>query len=324
MHSAGKALFGQGFRVLPLAENACAQENSGSAGLCWRHCRGARVKLLSWNIQWGRGMDGRVDLARIAAGIRALGDFDVVCLQEVARGFAGLPGSRGEDQVAVLAALFAGYTPIYGAATDVPDAHGGRSQFGNLILSRLPVGQVWRHLLPWPARTDTPGMQRVLVEAVVDADIGPLRVMTTHLEYYAQSQREAQIDAIRRLHAEAWALSGRARLPEETGGPFEVFPRPAEAILCGDMNFPAAAPERARLLAPISGGAPAFRDAWAVLHPGEPHAPTCGIHPVGFVDRPECFDYVFLTEGLAARLATHGIDAAIAASDHQPVWVTLR
>ncbi|MDA8258316.1 MAG: endonuclease, partial [Betaproteobacteria bacterium] len=150
-----------------------------------------------------------------------------------------------------------------------------------------------------------------------------LRVMTTHLEYYSQRQREIQVDAIRRLHAEACAMSKRIPLAEEAGGSFEVFPRPAEAILCGDMNFPAWAAERMRILAPFAGGEPGFRDAWEVLHPGEPHAPTCGIHPVDFVERPECFDFVFLTEGWAACLKAHGIDAATTASDHQPVWIEL-
>ena len=281
------------------------------------------MKLLSWNIQWGRGMDGRVELARILHAIRQLGDFDVICLQEVAVNFPGLPGSHGEDEVATLSAGLPGSTVIYGAATAVPDGRGGRSRFGNAIFSRLPVGQAWRHLLPWPAEADAPSMQRVLVEAVVESDVGPLRVMTTHLEYYSQCQREVQIDAIRRLHAEACAMSARTRLPEEQGGSFEVFPRPAHALLCGDMNFPAAAPERTRILAPFAGGEPAFRDAWEVLHPGEPHAPTCGIHPVDFVDRPECFDFVFVTEGLAGRLKAHGIDAQTEASDHQPVWVEL-
>ena len=281
------------------------------------------MKLLSWNIQWGRGMDGRVDLARILRTLRQLGDFDVICLQEVAVNFPGLPGSRGEDQVAELSAGLPGYTAIYGAATDVPDGRGGRSRFGNAIFSSLPVGQVWRHLLPWPAELDVPSMQRVLVEAVVASDAGPLRVMTTHLEYYSQRQRAIQIDVIRRLHAEACAMSARTPLPEETGGSFEVFPRPAQALLCGDMNFPATAPERAQILAPFPGGAPGFRDAWDVLHPGEPHAPTVGIHKVDFVDRPECFDFVFVTEGLAGRLRAHGIDATTEASDHQPVWVAL-
>jgi endonuclease/exonuclease/phosphatase family metal-dependent hydrolase len=281
------------------------------------------MKLLSWNIQWGRGLDGRVDLARILQTIRQLGDFDLICLQEVAVNFPGLPGSRGEDEVAVFSAGLPGYTAIFGAATDVPDGHGGRSQFGNAIFSRLPVGQVWRHLLPWPAEPDMPSMQRVLVEAVVTSDIGPLRVMTSHLEYYSQHQRQAQIDAIRRLHVSACAMAARSPLAEEVGGAFEVFPRPAEALLCGDMNFPASAPERSQLLAPFAGGEPAFRDVWEVLHPGELHAPTVGIHKVDFVSQPECFDFVFLTEGLAGRLKAHGIDAATASSDHQPVWVEL-
>ncbi len=284
---------------------------------------GVGMKLLSWNIQWGRGMDGRVDLARILQTIRQEGDFDVICLQEVAVNFPGLPGSRGEDQIAELSAGLPGYTAIYGVATDIPDGRGGRSRFGNAILSRLPIGQVWRHLLPWPAEPGAPSMQRVLVEAVVASDVGPLRVMTTHLEYYSQRQREVQIAAIRSLHAEACAMSARMPLPEEAGGSFEVFPRPTQALLCGDMNFPASAPARARILAPFPGGEPGFRDAWDVLHPGEPHAPTVGIHKVDFVDRPECFDFVFVTEGLAGRLRAHGIDAATEASDHQPVWVEL-
>lgn len=281
------------------------------------------MKLLSWNIQWGRGMDGRVDLARILRTIQQLGDFDVICLQEVSVNFPGLPGSRGEDQVAELSAGLPGYTAIYGAATDVPNGQGGRSLFGNVIFSRLPVGQVWRHILPWQAELTTPSMQRVLVEAVVTADVGSLRVMTTHLEYYSQHQREIQIGAIRRLHVEACAMSERASLAEEQGRPFEVFSRPAQAVLCGDLNFPATAPERSRILAPFSEGIPSFHDAWSVLHSGKPHAPTVGIHPVDFVDRPECFDFVFITDGLVERLQTHGMDAITEASDHQPVWVEL-
>lgn len=282
------------------------------------------MRLLTWNIQWGRGMDGRVDLPRIVRTLRELGDFDVLCLQEVAVNFPGLPGSRGEDQVAGLAALLPGYTPVYGAATDLPDGRGGRKRFGNLILSRLPVGQVWHHLLPWPVDAAVPSMQRVAVEAVVEADVGPLRVLTTHLEYYSRLQRRAQIDALRGLHAEACAHARAPRLGKgEEGGSFQVYPRPAAAILCGDMNYPAEAAERDRMLEPYADGTPAWRDSWSLLHPGAPHAPTVGIHPVDFVDRPACFDFVFITEDLAPRLRGHGIDTATEASDHQPVWIEL-
>jgi endonuclease/exonuclease/phosphatase family metal-dependent hydrolase len=98
------------------------------------------TRLLSWNVQWCRGVDGSVDPARIAREAKRLADPEVVCLQEVARGFtASLPGSRGEDLVAVLAREFAGYAYAFAWGVEVPDAHprGGRSRFGNLTLPRL-------------------------------------------------------------------------------------------------------------------------------------------------------------------------------------------
>ena len=282
------------------------------------------MRLLSWNIQWGRGLDGVVDLARIARTIHGLGVFDLICLQEVACNFPGLPGSGGEDQMALLAEGLPGYTPVYAPATDLPDGQGGRKLFGNALFSRLPVGQVFRHLLPWPSDPATPSMQRVLLEAVVTAPWGPVRVMTTHLEYYSQTIRTAQIEAIRTIHAQACTHARAPRPGEgEQGGSFEVFPRPASALLCGDMNFPAEAAERMQLLAPYEDGTLTWRDSWDVLHPGQPHAATVGIHPVDFIDRPACFDFVFLTEDLAPRLTVHGIDTATSASDHQPVWVAL-
>lgn len=282
------------------------------------------MRLLSWNIQWARGLDGRVDPARIAATLRDIGDFDLICLQEVAVNFPGLAGSQGEDQIAELAGQLPGYTPIYAPATDLPDGQGGRKLFGNAIFSRLAMSQVWRHLLPWPADPATPSMQRVLLEVVVNAPCGPLRVMTTHLEYYSGSIRAAQIEAIRDRHAEACAHARAPRQGEgEEGGSFEVVPRPASALLCGDMNFPASAPERARLLAPYPDATPAFRDSWEVLHGDAPHAPTVGIHPVDFVDAPACYDFIFLTQDLAPRLLAHGVDRETTASDHQPVWVEL-
>ena len=145
------------------------------------------MKILSWNIQWGRGLDGQVDLARMAAEARAC-DADVYCFQEVAVNHPDLPGGAAMNQVEWLAGLFLGFEAIYGVGSDLADGLGGRRQFGNLILSRLPVLQAFRHLLPWPVDPDVPSMPRVAVEAVIaapDFPGGALRVITTHLEYYS-------------------------------------------------------------------------------------------------------------------------------------------
>ena len=81
---------------------------------------------------------------------RALCDPDVLCLQEVAANFPELAGSRGEDQFAALAEQFPDFSVAAVWGVDVPDGAAGRRRFGNLILSRLPVGRVLRHALPWP------------------------------------------------------------------------------------------------------------------------------------------------------------------------------
>lgn len=43
------------------------------------------MQIISWNIQCGLGVDGKVDLARIANVMREMGDADIICLQEVSR-----------------------------------------------------------------------------------------------------------------------------------------------------------------------------------------------------------------------------------------------
>jgi endonuclease/exonuclease/phosphatase family metal-dependent hydrolase len=50
------------------------------------------MRLLSWNVQWCRGVDGKVDPARIAAELRRIADPDVACFQEIASTFVDLPG----------------------------------------------------------------------------------------------------------------------------------------------------------------------------------------------------------------------------------------
>ncbi len=153
------------------------------------------MELISWNIQWGRGADGRVDLSRSVATLRAMADADVICLQEVTRGFGDLRGAPGADQVTELVALLPGYQLLFAPGVDRFGSDGGPRQFGNLIATRLPVHEVFRHALPWPADPDVASMPRVALEVTVQSGSKRLRVICTHLEYYSASQRAAQADA---------------------------------------------------------------------------------------------------------------------------------
>ena len=65
-------------------------------------------------------------------------------------------------------------------------------------------------------------MQRIALEAVVRTPGGPLRVVTTHLEYYSAMQRAAQVERLRDLHVEAASREARAKDADESErrGPF--------------------------------------------------------------------------------------------------------
>jgi endonuclease/exonuclease/phosphatase family metal-dependent hydrolase len=198
------------------------------------------VKLVTWNIQWGCGDDGRVDLARIVTTARAMADFDVLCLQEVADNYPALKGNDDRDQFAELRALLPGYGSVQGYGVDVIGEAGRRRRFGNMIFSRYGILSARRHALPWPVDPGKPSMPRVAVEATLQAHMGPLRITTTHLEYYSDVQKRAQAARLRHLHDEAMqrATRDRARETQESNATFDPTPQAGHAILTGDFNFP--------------------------------------------------------------------------------------
>src|SRR5260221_11536196 len=281
------------------------------------------MKLITWNIQWCRGCDGRVDPARIARVAREMADFDVLCLQEVASNFPDLAGSTGENQYAALAALFPRCSGGKGVAKDGPAPGGERREFGNAIVTRLPILQVFRRLLPWPADPSVTSMQRAVVEAVLEARSGPLAVATTHLESSPAKQGTAQLEALRELQIEA---AGHAAAPVPAKeGPFRTVPRPASAILTADFNFPPDDALHRHLQSPLALGVPAYRDAWQLRHPGKAHAPTVGVHDKAqWPGPPFACDFIFVTEDLAHRVADVVVNGQTDASDHQPVLLELR
>ena len=281
------------------------------------------MKVLTWNVQWCLGVDGRVDPERIVAEARAFADFDVLCLQEVACNFPKLQGSVGEDQFARIAAALPGFAALRGFAVDTPAPNGGRRTFGNMILSRLPVRQVTRVRLPTPVHPEHKHMPRMLLEAVVQTRFGLLRVMTTHLEYYSPLQREAQVEAVRAWHAEASAHARRDRPVDASEGPFHSFAQTPSAVITGDFNCRPRDPAHARMVAPFDDREQPFVDVWSTLHPRVEPPPTVGVHDRAQWPEPFTCDFVFATRDLVPRLRTIAVDGRTAASDHQPVCIEL-
>jgi endonuclease/exonuclease/phosphatase family metal-dependent hydrolase len=280
------------------------------------------MKIITWNVQWCRGVDGRVDPARIVAHAKALADFDVLCLQEIASNFPDprLAGSRGENQFAEIAQQLPDFTAVPGAIVDVPGDQAQRRHFGNLILSRLPVGQVFRHLLPFPVDPGRRGMPRIALEAGVRGPVGGVRIITTHLEYYGTLKRTAQVEALRSIYAEGSAHARSGQIVETGGGPFQDYPRPAATIITGDFNFEPQDRLHARMIEDFDDGTPPLSDAWEAAHPGVAHPATFKIYEKEHPGEPEqhC-DFIFVSADLVPHLKSIRVDQETQAADHQPV-----
>ncbi len=281
------------------------------------------LKLITWNVQWFCGLDGVIDLPRVLRSAQAMADFDVLCLQEVAVNYPLLKGDASHDQPALLRELLPGYEVCFGAAVDelAPDGR-SRQRFGNVIASRLPVAQVQHHALPYPAEIGVRSMPRMATCATLRAPWGPLRVMTTHLEYYSPAMRLAQTQELRRLHAQASAHALHPPLLDASGGPFQAKPHTADCLITADFNFDPASDEY-RLMLADNGAAPRLFDCWRLLRGEQAHDPTFHLHDQTNSPQPVACDFVFASADVAQRVRRIEVDLATQASDHQPVLVEL-
>ncbi len=281
------------------------------------------MKLITWNVQWCCGLDGRVDVERIVREARALADFDVLCVQEVASNYPRLQGDASADQPAQLAALLPGYAIAFGVAVDELSSDGRtRQRFGNLIATRLPLLQVQHHALPYPADAGVRSMPRIATVATLRAPWGALRVMTTHLEFYSPAMRMAQTRELLRLHAQACAQAAQPPLADDSGGPFQAKTHTADLLLTGDFNLEADSAEYA-LLTQAGGDAGALHDAWPLVHGDRAHDPTFRLHDRTYGPLPVACDFVFASASVAPRVRRIEVDLQTTASDHQPVLVEL-
>jgi endonuclease/exonuclease/phosphatase family metal-dependent hydrolase len=149
------------------------------------------LTVVSFNIHHAAGLDGAVDLDRLAGEIRRT-RADIVGLQEVDRHYG--ERSAWADQPAELARRLDMHV-VYGANLDLaPPAPGRpRRQYGTAILSRYPITAWQNSLLPKGKPTEE---QRGLLEAVVDVRGVPVRAMTTHLQHDAAASRLPQAQVV--------------------------------------------------------------------------------------------------------------------------------
>src|SRR5687768_15291782 len=133
------------------------------------------LRVMTYNIHVGVGMDKKLDLQRIAGVINRERP-DLVGLQEVDR---GVKRTEGKDELAELAAL----TRMEYAFAPNLDYQGGK--YGVAILSRFPIKNTMHRMFENKRETERRGM--LLVE--VEFDRKPLTFVTTHLDYQFEDGR---------------------------------------------------------------------------------------------------------------------------------------
>lgn len=148
------------------------------------------IRVVSYNIHHGEGLDGKVDLKRIAEALLAESP-DIVALNEVDQ---GTQRTKGVDMPAELAAL----TKMEAVFIKNIDFEGGG--YGNAVLTRLPIRRKENHKLP----SHYEGEQRGVLELELgEADAKEALIfLCTHLDYRPEDhERMASVKTIEDIAA---------------------------------------------------------------------------------------------------------------------------
>ncbi len=281
------------------------------------------MRFVSYNIQYGNGKDGRVDLARIAGEI---GDADVIALQEVVR----RPTDEGgyTDQPAAFADLFPEHYWVYGAGIDIHCASGDgprdnrRRQFGNMLLSKTPILSTRNHLLPKHGTINVLSIQRQVVEGVVETPAGTLRVYNVHLGHSSNAERYEQCERLLEIIAASRTEGGVRSGPDQD--PALAPPLPDAALLLGDFNFQADSEEYDLLCGEVDvdygrvSNLHNLIDVWEAVG-NDPDDCRTYDGPNGHIR----LDYGFVTPDLAGRVTAMTVGDDAVGSDHQPITIVL-
>ncbi|RWL74814.1 MAG: EEP domain-containing protein [Mesorhizobium sp.] len=286
------------------------------------------MKIVTYNIQYGIGLDGKYDVGRIADAVRGA---DVIALQEVTR---NNPRNGGRDMVAEISEALPEYFAAYASNFEVnigSRLENGRAistsfQLGNMVLSTTPIHLSRNLLLPRSRSLETMNFQRGALEALIETPLGFIRFYSTHLDHRSPVERQGQIRFLRqRLLNYALEGGGLSGIPE-IGLP--DLPYPEAFIVMGDFNMLPGSSEYVELAGrpdhefgmPLTADLAvdvAQRLAVADLVTWvDPERPTDK-------SRHKCIDYIFTSASLARSLQRLWSDRVAVGSDHLPLWAEL-
>lgn len=144
------------------------------------------IKIVTFNIHHGEGIDRIVDLERIARVIEE-SDADIVALNEVDNRYS--KRSNDMDQLGWLSQRLKMNHAVFGPAIVSRTYRGAETimrQFGNAVLSRFPIVSKHNHIFKAPAVIEN----RALLEVRLDIDGQPLKCYATHLSLTPMLQRK--------------------------------------------------------------------------------------------------------------------------------------
>jgi len=293
------------------------------------------MRIVTYNIQFGLGKDGRFDLERVAEEVDGA---DIIALQEVERHWQR---SGNVDQVAQLGQILKNYYWVYGPYFDVDASefqsngyiNNIRRQFGNMILSKTPILSTRLFPLPKSALRRRHNMVVGVLEGVVKLQHdGALRIYNAHLGARSQFDRVAQIisirETIRRAPSEGGAWTGHLAdsLWDEDASP---PPMPKPFVLLGDFNLETKDPEYDYLVGPRDGdlgrisSKQEFIDTWVAAGHDEDEGVTYSTLPLSSDVHGIRIDYAFIDASMQKQVVGVWIDKTAQGSDHQPYWVEL-
>ncbi|TPI45616.1 EEP domain-containing protein [Mesorhizobium sp. B2-9-1] len=286
------------------------------------------MKIVSYNIQYGIGLDHKYDVGRIADAVRGA---DVIALQEVTR---NNPRNGDRDMVAEISEALPDYFAAYGSNFEVnigSRLENGRAistsfQLGNMVLSKTPIHLSRNLLLPRSRSLEAMNFQRGALEALIETPLGFIRFYSTHLDHRSPVERQSQIRFLRqRLLNYALEGGGLSGIPE-IGLP--DLPYPEAFIVMGDFNMLPGSPEYVELAGrpdhefgmPLTADLAvdvaqrlAVADLVTWVDPDRPDDKS----------RHKCIDYIFTSASLARSLKRLWSDRDAVGSDHLPLWAEL-